>query len=88
MALIGCALLKNEPSALAINVADETMQADLGEHMATLVKPTCYYAVAFYLMACVVNHDELAMGTANRELKLAYTREKRIAQEEPASELG
>jgi hypothetical protein len=39
-------------------------------------------------MACVVNHDELAMGTANRELKLAYTREKRIAQEEPASELG
>ena len=37
MALIGCALLNNEPSALAINVADETIQTDLGEHIATLV---------------------------------------------------
>ena len=64
MAPLGCALLNNEPSALAINVADETMQADLGEHMATLVKPTCYYAVAFYLMACVVIHDELAMDNS------------------------
>ena len=40
------------------------------------------------MMTCVVIHDELAMDTANRELKLAYNREKRIAQEEPASELG
>ena len=37
MAPVGCALLNNEPSALAINVADETMQADHGEHIATLV---------------------------------------------------
>jgi Mg2+/Co2+ transporter CorB len=37
MALIGFALFNIEPSALAINVADETMQADLGVHMATLV---------------------------------------------------
>jgi|AntAceMinimDraft_5_1070358.scaffolds.fasta_scaffold228239_2 hypothetical protein len=37
MAPLGCALLNNEPSALAINVADETIQTDLGEHIATLV---------------------------------------------------
>jgi hypothetical protein len=37
MAPVGCALLNKESSALAINVADETMQADLAEHIATLV---------------------------------------------------
>jgi peptidyl-tRNA hydrolase len=39
-------------------------------------------------MSCIVIHDELAMDTSNRKLKLAYNREKKIAQEEPASELG
>jgi hypothetical protein len=37
MAPVGCALLDNEPSASAINVADETIQADLGEHITTVV---------------------------------------------------
>jgi hypothetical protein len=39
-------------------------------------------------MAFVGNHDELAMDNANKELQLAYNREKIIAQKEPASELG
>ena len=37
MAPLGCALLNNEPSALAINVAGETIQTDLGEQIATQV---------------------------------------------------
>jgi len=64
MAPVGCALLNNEPSALAINVADETIQADLGEHIATLVITCLLLCGGVSLMACVVIHDELAMDNS------------------------